>query len=104
MAMILTYPTWQDQSLSFHHNFLGRSSSPSNAPTVRYWENPEDHSVEIIVDVTHDGRYFEVREKHYVVDAMKDRDYFHRVAYRLAERLRQMVYMDELERWVNLTP
>jgi hypothetical protein len=104
MAMILTYPTWQDQSLSSHHNSLGRSSSLSSAPVVRYWQNPKDNTVDIIVDVTHDGRYFEVREKHYVVDAEKDRDYFRRCVPRIVERLRQKIYMDEMERWINLTP
>ena len=105
MAMTLTYPTSRDQYQSSLPSFRGRLYSPSNdEPRVIFSENPQDNTVTIKVEVQHDGRYFEVHEKHYFVDAQKDRGYYTRVVQRLADRLLKIVQDDEIERWINLTP
>jgi hypothetical protein len=105
MAMILTYPTWVDPYQSYLLSYQERLSSPSNdEPVVLFFENPVDNTVTIRIEVKHDGRLFEVHEKHFSVDASKDREYFHRVVQRLADRLLKIVFNDEIERWINLTP
>jgi hypothetical protein len=105
MAMILTYPTWQDQSLSSHHNSPVNLFSQSNIALPKITiADPWDDIVKIKVEVIHDHRPFEITEEHYVVNVERDREYFDRVVHRLLDRLLTMVQSDELERWINLTP